>query len=663
MSIYISTVGLLEGTTLDLSGLASLDGGLQLAAGADITFTGTTGTNDITLVDDLADALSITRAGTDMIVFDTDTPRITVTPVTTFTGAITANGGVVGNLTGNASGTAATVTTASQGNITTLNALTSFGAAGATTDVVAGDVTMYNAVNDGNPTISIGSSSAERLLITSSYVSGGQLLDYVKFSTVEASSTANRGKYIFDVDGTDILTIDDGGIDLASGKTFAINGSDLITTDTTYTPGDGLDLSGTEFSVDLKSNGGLEIQSTELSIAQGISEHDVAQFGAGVADADFLKVDGTTVVGRSTSEVLGDIGGQASLTFGISNTNAVKIDGADIADDEYARFTANGLESRTAAEVAADIEGSIDAVGTIASGTWQGTPIATAYVADDAITSAKIADDAVVSAAIADDAVVTAAIADNAITNALMADNAIDSAEIVAGAIDAAHMSANSVDSDQYVDGSVDADHIADGAVIIAKLANGTDGQIITWDANAAPTTVGPGSAGEVLTSAGAGQPPAFAAASGGGITRAEMWRTTSNQTVSGDTVLTNWELNDTAGAGVINQGITHSSGVFTFPETGIWKMDVMLYSDKSGTSSTSSSDIQMTTDNSSYVTMSAAYQYPIGWGNMYMTLIFDVTNTSNDKVQIRGGGSSVTFVGNTDISRCGVAFIRLGDT
>ena len=37
-------------------------------------------------------------------------------------------------------------------------------------------------------------------------------------------------------------------------------------TDTTYTAGDGLDLSGTEFSTDLKSGGGLAISSTELTV-------------------------------------------------------------------------------------------------------------------------------------------------------------------------------------------------------------------------------------------------------------------------------------------------------------------------------------------------------------------------------------------------------------
>ena len=89
----------------------------------------------------------------------------------------------------------------------------------------------------------------------------------------------------------------------------------------------------------------------------GISNTNVPKFTSGVADNDFLRVDGTAIEGRSASEVLSDIGGQASLTFGISNTNAVKIDSSSVADDEYARFTANGLESRSTAEVLSDIGG------------------------------------------------------------------------------------------------------------------------------------------------------------------------------------------------------------------------------------------------------------------------------------------------------------------
>ena len=94
---------------------------------------------------------------------------------------------------------------------------------------------------------------------------------------------------------------------------------------------------------------------TAAVAATGISNTNVQVFTSGVADNDFLRVDGTSIEGRSASEVLSDIGGQASLTFGISNTNAVKIDSSSVADDEFARFTANGLESRSASEVLSDI--------------------------------------------------------------------------------------------------------------------------------------------------------------------------------------------------------------------------------------------------------------------------------------------------------------------
>ena len=88
----------------------------------------------------------------------------------------------------------------------------------------------------------------------------------------------------------------------------------------------------------------------------GISNTNAVKIdSASVADDEYARFTANGLESRSTSEVLSDIGGQASLTFGISNTNAVKIDSASVADDEFARFTANGLESRSASEVASDI--------------------------------------------------------------------------------------------------------------------------------------------------------------------------------------------------------------------------------------------------------------------------------------------------------------------
>ena len=67
----------------------------------------------------------------------------------------------------------------------------------------------------------------------------------------------------------------------------------------------------------------------------------------------------------------------------------------------------------------------------------------------------------------------------------------------------------NSITAAKIVAGAVDAD-IGDNAVTLAKMAGGTDGQILTYDASGDPVAVGPGTAGQVIVSAGAGAPPTF---------------------------------------------------------------------------------------------------------------------------------------------------------
>ena len=110
-------------------------------------------------------------------------------------------------------------------------------------------------------------------------------------------------------EGTAILSTGEGGATKFLREDGDASCSWQVPTDTntTYTAGDGLELTGTSFATDLLSNGGLEIQSAELSVAQGISQYDVAQFAAGVVDDDFLRISTTSVEGRSASEVLSDI--------------------------------------------------------------------------------------------------------------------------------------------------------------------------------------------------------------------------------------------------------------------------------------------------------------------------------------------------------------------
>ena len=88
--------------------------------------------------------------------------------------------------------------------------------------------------------------------------------------------------------------------------------------------------------------------------------------------------------------------------------------------------------------VAVANQSNITGVGTISSGTWQGTAIASTYIAADAITGAKIADDAIDSEHYAD----------GSIDNAHIADDAIDSEHYAAASVDFAHIqnvAANSI--------------------------------------------------------------------------------------------------------------------------------------------------------------------------------------------------------------------------
>jgi hypothetical protein len=68
---------------------------------------------------------------------------------------------------------------------------------------------------------------------------------------------------------------------------------------------------------------------------------------------------------------------------------------------------------------------------------------------------------------------------------------------------------------------------LAASGITTANIANGTDGEIITWNASGVPATVAVGTATHVLTSNGAGAAPTFQAA-GGGFTLGTAVATTS---------------------------------------------------------------------------------------------------------------------------------------
>lgn len=91
------------------------------------------------------------------------------------------------------------------------------------------------------------------------------------------------------------------------------------------------------------------------------AQHTIATQSATAArDGYLVQADWSTFNGK-----------QDALTFGIANTNALRIDQADAADDEYCRLTANGVESRSVTEVKTDL--SLNNVENTALSTWAGS--------------------------------------------------------------------------------------------------------------------------------------------------------------------------------------------------------------------------------------------------------------------------------------------------
>ena len=132
----------------------------------------------------------------------------------------------------------------------------------AITALTGGDLTIYHDANNADVSFKMGTSATEAFSIEVLNGGSNKTAEEIKISTSTASATGNHGKISVYIDDTEILDIDDGGIDLASGMTFAINGTDLVATDTTYSAGSLLDLSTTTFNVDLT-------EAAEAAIADG----------------------------------------------------------------------------------------------------------------------------------------------------------------------------------------------------------------------------------------------------------------------------------------------------------------------------------------------------------------------------------------------------------
>jgi hypothetical protein len=123
------------------------------------------------------------------------------------------------------------------------------------------------------------------------------------------------------------------------------------------------------------------------------------------------------------------------------------------------------------------------------------------------------------------------------------------------------------------------------------------------------------------------------------GITEVDIWAVTANYTGDAVPISSNWARYTDDGAGYTGTGMSESSGIFTFPSTGIWKIEFhhSHYAEDAYDVRRVFGVIQTTLDNSSYndaafiegsINSNAQVGDHFSSGNT--SFIFVVTDTSN---------------------------------
>jgi hypothetical protein len=150
-----------------------------------------------------------------------------------------------------------------------------------------------------------------------------------------------------------------------------------------------------------------------------------------------------------------------------------------------------------------------------------------------------------------------------------------------------------------------------------------------------------------------------------------ETWRLTSDLTTSnGNNFLTaNLERADDDFTGHLGAAMAESSGVFTFPYTGVFKISFWpyWYSNSQGHSSYVGAPIYVTENNSDYYALCEQYDSIEANGDhagVSTSFVFDVTNVTTHKLKLNCYSEGAMTVGSSSTTNKTYAIFEfLGDT
>ena len=154
-------------------------------------------------------------------------------------------------------------------------------------------------------------------------------------------------------------------------------------------------------------------------------------------------------------------------------------------------------------------------------------------------------------------------------------------------------------------------------------------------------------------------------------ITHIDQWRLTANFAGGATPISSNLERVDTTGQATLGSAMTVSSGVFSFPVTGIWLIKANYLHYINGNSRYQSHYINVTTNNSNYSVVGEVISFikqtngSSTYTSAYQELTLDVTDVANVKCSftLATDGTNVGTIGTTTQNQTYFTFIRLGDT
>ena len=196
-------------------------------------------------------------------------------------------------------------------------------------------------------------------------------------------------------------------------------------------------------------------------------------------------------------------------------------------------------------------------------------------------------------------------------------------------------VTANSVVTSNITDANITTDKLAATSVTAAKL----NADIISGTTELASE---PADTDEfILSDNGVLKRIDYSLIKGGGVTEIDRWLM-ADQTLADAATLGNWSRHNTSITGVPHgTGMSASSGIWTFPSTGVYEITFMTYiwNGTSGTRQFIGIDIKGTNDAFSSNTQSIGVSYSNvitdnAHNNLNVNGIYDVTNTSNNKLK-----------------------------